>query len=173
MADIGLSAKGGSASRHAARPAVARIIVQSTVTLVVAANLVAIVWLWLHNGGVTGVHSLADGLTSVGRITGLLGGYFLLLQVLLLSRLPLLEYIAPFDRLTVWHGINGKLCLYLVLAHVVFITIGYALLDGLTLTSEITVLLTQYSGMVTATVGTVLLILVVISSLIIVRRRLR
>src|SRR5947199_4623153 len=40
-----------------------------------------IVWLWLHGGGITGVHSLAALFTSVGRITGLLGAYALLIQV--------------------------------------------------------------------------------------------
>ena len=70
-----------------------------------------------------------DLLNSIGRITGLLGAYAALLQVLLLARLPWIERAAGFDRLTVWHRWNGHACLYLVLAHVVFSVYGYALLD--------------------------------------------
>ena len=48
---------------------------------------------------------------------------------LLFARLPWLERVLGFDGLTVWHRLNGKICLYLVLAHVVFITVGYASMD--------------------------------------------
>lgn len=135
--------------------------------------LAVIVWMWLRNGGITGVHSIGDALTSVGRITGLLGAYALLIQVLLLARLPFLELITGFDRLTVWHRINGKLCLYLILAHVGFITAGYAMMDRISIPAESLTLLGTYPGMVAALVGTVMLILVAVTSLIIVRRRLR
>lgn len=140
---------------------------------IVAVNLVVIIWLWLHDGGVSSVHRPADLLTSIGRITGLLGVYALLLQVLLLARLRSLERLVGFDKLTVWHRINGKLCLYLILAHVVLITTGYALTDRISIPKEVSTLLTQYPGMVDATIGTGLLILVVVTSLVIVRRRLR
>ena len=65
-----------------------------------------IVWLWLHGGGVSGVQGSADLFTSLGRITGLLGVYLALIQVLLLARLPPLERLVGFDRLTVWHRRN-------------------------------------------------------------------
>ena len=49
--------------------------------------------------------------------------------MLLLARLPLLDRVAGFDRLTVWHRWNGYACLLLVLAHTVMAVEGYAL-DG-------------------------------------------
>lgn len=140
---------------------------------VVTANALAIVWLWVQGGNVSGVHSPGQLLDSLGRITGLLAAYLLLIQVLLLARLPWIEHAAGFDHLTVWHRRNGKMCLYLIVAHVVLITVGYAFTDHITVSHEVSVLLANYPGMVTATIGTVLLILVVVSSLVIVRRRLR
>jgi len=137
------------------------------------ANLVVIVVLWWHGGNVTGVHSLATFCTSVGRITGLLGAYLLLIQMLLVARLPLFEWFTSFDRLTVWHRRNGKLCLYLVLAHVGFITLGYTLTDRVSLAHEIALLLTNYPGMVEATLGTALLLLIVVTSVVIIRGRFR
>ena len=143
--------------------------------LVAAGNVAAIVWLWLHAGGVGKVHSTGDLLTSLGRITGLLGAYLALIQVLLLARLPWLERIAGLDRLSVWHRWNGHACLDLILAHVVLIVWGYALMDRIPLTKEISTMLGGgiYPGMITATVGTGLLIAVVVTSVVIVKRRLR
>ena len=141
----------------------------------VLGNAAVIVWLWYHGGNVTGLHGSGDVLTSIARITGLLSAYLALLQVLLLARLPWLEPLVGFDRLTVWHRWNGHACLYLVLAHVVFSVWGYALLDRISVPNEISTMLGGgvYPGMITATVGTALLIAVVVSSVVIVRRRLR
>jgi predicted ferric reductase len=150
-----------------------RVAVAWVIGAVVAANAAVIVWLWLRGGGVSGVHGWGDLSTSVGRVTGLLSAYLALLQVLLLARLPWLERLAGFDHLTAWHRLNGKVCLSLVLAHVVFITIGYAAMDRIAIPPEVTRLLGDYPGMVAATVGTALLIAVVATSLVIVRRHLR
>jgi len=51
---------------------------------VILANAAFLVGLWLRDGGVTGIRDVADLLTSLGRITGPLGTYLLLIQVLLL-----------------------------------------------------------------------------------------
>src|SRR5690348_3191361 len=53
--------------------------------------------LWLKDGGVTGVHDAATLLISAGRLTGLFGAYTLLLQVLLMARLPFLQWAVGFD----------------------------------------------------------------------------
>jgi predicted ferric reductase len=141
---------------------------------VVLGNAAAIVWLWVHGGNVT-VKSSGDVLTSIARLTGLLSAYLALIQVVLLARIPALERLVGFDRLAVWHRWNGHACLDLVLAHVVFSVWGYALLDKFTIPKEISTMLGGgiYPGMITATVGTALLIAVVATSIVIVRRRLR
>jgi predicted ferric reductase len=140
--------------------------------LVIVANAGVIVWLWLHGGGVSQVHGSAEAFTSLGRITGLGAVYLALIQVLLLARLPPVEALVGFDRVTVWHRRNGKVCISLVVAHTVLITVGYAGSDQISVPREFSRLLSSYPGMVTATVGTVLMVGVVISSLVIVRRRL-
>ena len=119
------------------------------------------------------VHTWAAAFTSVGRVTGLLSAYLILVQIVLLARLPWLERLVGFDRLTVWHRRNGKLSLYLVLAHVVFITLGYAMTSQVSILSQAQTFLQIYPGMVSATIGTAIMILVVLTSIVIVRRRLR
>ena len=141
--------------------------------LVVAGNAVGITWLWVHGGNLT-VHATGALFTSIGRLTGLQSAYLALIQVVLLARIPALERVIGFDRLTRWHRWNGHVCIDLVVAHVVFIVWGYSLLDKFTLGKEIRTMLGGgiYPGMITATIGTVLLLGVVATSLVIVRRRL-
>lgn len=141
----------------------------------IVAGLIAlgITGLWLADGGISAVTNLGEAITSAGRITGLLGAYLILLQVLLLARLPWIERAAGFDRLTVWHRLNGKVALILILAHVVLITIGYAMTDRLSIGGEISALFKYYPGMLGATVGTALMVIIVGMSLVIVRKHLR
>lgn len=153
-------------------PATWKAIFAKSVQGLVLAGAVAVVWLWLRDGGITGVHDAAGAFTSAGRITGLLAGFLLAVQVLLISRLPFLEWTAGFDRLTRWHGLNGKVSLYLVLAHVGLITAGYAMARNTSVFNEVSVLLSVYYGIVAAAIGTGLLIIVVITSIVIVRSRL-
>jgi predicted ferric reductase len=141
----------------------------------VLGNAAAIVFLWVEHGNITTVHTAGEALTSAARLTGLLSAYLALIQVVLLARLPWLERLVGFDRIIFWHRWNGHACLDLVLAHVVLSVWGYALMDRISLPKEITTMLNGgvYPGMITATVGTALLIAVVVSSVVVVRRRLR
>src|SRR5256884_3713786 len=157
--------------RHLAR----RALTAGLLWAVLAGNTAAIVYLWVHSGNVSEHLSTGELLTSLARITGLLAAFAALIQVLLLARLPWLERLVGFDRLSVWHRWNGHATLDLVLAHVVLSVWGYALMDKISLPKEISTMLGGwiYPGMITGTVGTVLLIPVVVSSVVIVRRRLR
>ena len=145
----------------------------AVVYAVAAANAGVIVWLWIHGGNLHPA-STGDVLTGIGRLTGLLSAYLALLQVVLLARLPALERAVGFDRLSVWHRWDGHACIDLVVGHVLFTVWGYALMDKLSIGKELTTMLGGgvYPGMVTATLGTLLLLGVVATSLVIVRRRL-
>src|SRR5436305_10282759 len=149
-----------------------RALALALVWTIVLANAAAILWLWAHGGNLTD-RTTGELLTSVARITGLLSAYTALLQVILLARLPVLERLVGLDRLTVWHRWNGHATLDLVVAHVVLSVWGYALVDEISLPQEITTMLGGgiYPGMITATVGTALIVAVVVSSVVIVRRR--
>ncbi len=144
------------------------------VAVVVVGNLAVITWLWVHGGNVTKVHTTGEILTSIARLTGLWSAYLALIQVVLLARLPALERVVGFDRLSRWHRWNGHVCIDLVVAHVVFSVWGYALMDKLPIPKEISTMIWGgvYPGMITATVGTFMLLGVVATSLVIVRRRL-
>ena len=163
-------------SRPSARPGTLQLPRAWTALLALTflGNAAAIIWLWVHGGNLH-PHSTGDLLTGIGRLTGLLGAYLALVQVVLLARLRVLERLVGFDRLTVWHRWNGHVCIDLVLAHVVFTVWGYSLVDKYPLGKELSTMLGGgiYPGMITATIATGLFIAVVATSLVIVRRRLR
>jgi predicted ferric reductase len=161
------------AARPGVRPVRGRL-TAALIWLVFLGNAAAIVWLWYHGGNVTAVHSTGEFLTSIARITGLLGAYLALVQVVLLSRLPALERVTSFDRLTVWHRWNGHAVIYLILAHVFFSIWGYSRMDRIGIGKETSTMIWGgvYPGMIVATIGTALFVLVVVTSVVIVRRRL-
>jgi hypothetical protein len=71
--------------------------------LTVWLDLLLITYWWVANGGVTDLAHWESGLTSLGRITGLWSADLLLVQVLLMSRLPPLEHAFGQDRLARIH----------------------------------------------------------------------
>jgi len=117
---------------------------------------------------------------NIGRITALQGGYLALVEILLLARLPFLERFFGFDKLTNWHRWIGHTVLWLVLAHVVFSVWGYAKADqafvpGETFGDKYWAYLTDgiFPGMIIATIGTILLIFIAVSSYAVARRHLK
>src|SRR5689334_16616834 len=90
-------------------------------------SLLVVTALWVRNRGVQQVLAGGpDGLSALGRLTGLWASDLLLLQALLMARVPLLERAFGQDRLARWHRWTGFTSFHLMLAHIVLITIGYA-----------------------------------------------
>src|SRR4051812_27988968 len=142
-----------------------------------AAALLSVVYvlaLWLANRG---LQDLAGGtgpaFTSLGRVLGLVAADLLLLQCLLMARIPWAERTWGQDTLARWHRVLGFTSFNAMLAHVVLITIGYAAGDERGVLGELWNLVWTYPGMLLATVGTLLLVLVTVTSIRMARRRLR
>lgn len=135
--------------------------------------LVVTLGIWLQSGGLTGTHTGSDALTSAGRLTGLLAAYSLMLQLLLMARLPFVEFAFGWARTSAWHKLNGKICLGLVLAHVGLVIVGYAIASRVSVTAEAVQMVQRLYGMPAAVVATTVMVLVVVTSLVIIRGRLR
>ncbi len=135
--------------------------------------LLLVTYWWATGGGIQDLTGWATGLTSAGRLTGLLASLLLLLQVLLMSRLPLLEHAFGQDRLARIHRLVGFTSFNLMLAHIVLITWGYAAGKVTRTPATLWDLTIHYPGMLLAAAGTLCLILVVVTSIKAARRRLR
>ena len=91
--------------------------------------------------------------TALGRLTGLVAAYLMLVTVLLVARIPALDRVIGQDRLVAWHRRLGPWPLYLVAAHGALITIGYAQAARTGAPHEFWTLLTTYPGVLAGTVG--------------------
>jgi predicted ferric reductase len=147
----------------------------------VRAAALAVLWLglllvtywWAAGGGIRDLGGWASGLDSVGRLSGLLAADLLLVQVLLMARLPVLEPAFGQDRLARLHRLVGFTSFDLMVLHVAAITWGYA--DGRLSATPGTFwdLTVDYPGMLLAVAGTACLVMVVVTSVKAARRSLR
>src|SRR4051812_48406228 len=123
-------------------------------------------------GESSGSLSAPGGITiALGRLTGLLAAYAMVVVVLLVARVPPLERAIGQDRLVAWHRKLGPWPLYLLLAHAVLITVGYARQASTGVLHQFGQLLLTYSGVLAATVGSLFLFAAGITSYRLARRR--
>ena len=136
-------------------------------------SLLLVTYWWETDRGVQDLAGWAAGLTSVGRLSGLLASVLLLAQVVLMARVPPLERAFGQDRLARMHRLVGFTSFTLVVFHVVTITWGYAAGRLLATPAMLWQLTVDYPGMLLAAAGTLCLFLVVFTSIKAARRRLR
>jgi predicted ferric reductase len=70
-----------------------------------------------------------NSLLSVGKFFGLHAALIMMLQLILVARLPWLDRRIGMDRLTSWHRWTGFTLLWTVVLHSTFVVLGYASLD--------------------------------------------
>lgn len=70
-----------------------------------------------------------NSLLSVGRWFGLQVAFVMMVQLVLVARLPWLDRRIGMDRLTAWHRRVGFSLLWTVVLHGVFVVLGFARLD--------------------------------------------
>jgi predicted ferric reductase len=136
------------------------------------ANVSAIVILWWAGSGHDGIKTAADAFNVIGRVTGLLGTYLVLWELLLMARIPWLDDAFGMEGLVVLHRRNGFLLVGLLLAHGVAQTIGYAMDNGYGFVQQLGDFIDHYDGLVPAIAGLLLLMAVAGLSLTAARRRL-
>jgi len=136
-------------------------------------SMLVVVALWVAGGGVHDLAQTGTGLTSIGRLTGLVASDLLLIQVLLMARIPLVEATYGQDELARRHRWVGFWSFNLMLVHVVAITLGYAATSPKGLWATIVDFVVNYPGMLLAVAGTVALVGVTITSIRAARARLR
>jgi ferredoxin-NADP reductase/DMSO/TMAO reductase YedYZ heme-binding membrane subunit len=145
--------------------------------VVAAASLLSVGYvlaLWTANRGLQALGGGAGpALTSAGRLLGLVAADMLLLQCLMMARIPWAERAFGQDRLARWHRVLGFTSFGTLLGHVAVITVAYAVTDHEGLPRQAWDLVWTYPGLLLATAGTVMIVGVTVTSLRAARRRLR
>jgi predicted ferric reductase len=155
------------------RPARADAAVRRIGAAAVGAGLALVTYWWIAGDGIGDLTSWANALMSLGRLAGLIASDLLLVQVLLMARIPAVERAVGQDRLAVWHRVTGFTSFTLMLAHIGLITWGYAAGEFGAVPGTFWNLTTTYPGMLLALAGTLCLVMVVVTSVRATRARLR
>lgn len=132
-----------------------------------------VVGLWVAGGALTSLGTLADAVTSIGRLAGLLASVLMLLQVLLMARIPFVEQAWGQDELARVHRLVGFTSVNLMFAHIALVIVGYSLGTGLGVVATFVDEVLHSPGMLLALAGALALVMVVVTSVRRARRRLR
>jgi predicted ferric reductase len=110
------------------------------------------------------------GASLMSHVTGMAAGYGAAIMLILMSRSPWLERDMGAHRLARWHAWGGPLVIVLTVAHALAAVAAWAAATSNNLVAASEEVL-NLPGLVTASVGTVILVLIGCSSLRMVRRR--
>ncbi len=156
-------------ARTVARPA-RRVRAEDVIGFLVGNGLI-IALLWWYHGGLDQLTTVAGIATATGQLTALYGTYLALIQLLLMSRAPALDRIFGRDQLTLAHRWIGFATVWLLVAHGVFTTVGFALDGGESPLAEFWTLNTTWDFVLMATVSLGLFIAVAVTSVRLARKR--
>lgn len=136
------------------------------------ANLIIVGYIWA-----TGSHEVTGEIANIfnklGMLFGLLAAFFALTQFLLMGRLPWLERPFGLDRLARYHRRNGNYAFLFIIIHPIFIAASYALAANTTIIRQYVDFFLNYPYVWLAFISQALFILVVLTSIYLVRRRLK
>jgi predicted ferric reductase len=153
------------------RPASGRPLVVDVLAALAGLGLGITVALGITAESTGALHAPGGVATAIGRLTGLLAAYAMVIVVLLVARIPPLERAIGQDRLVAWHRRLGPWPLYLLVAHAIFITVGYARAASDGVVHQFGQLLWTYPGILAASAGSIMLIAAGVSSYRRARRR--
>lgn len=113
----------------------------------------------------------ANIITNIGRLSGLLAVIFILAELLMMARVPLIEKAYSLDELTRIHRINGYLTFSFLVLHAIAITVGYQLISRLSFVSQFLNLTFNYEDVLKSVLGFALFMMVTFSSIKLARSK--
>ncbi|MEV4344574.1 ferric reductase-like transmembrane domain-containing protein [Actinoplanes sp. NPDC049596] len=128
-------------------------------------GLATSVALWVFDTQPGAVSDTPTLMLAAGRITGLIGGYLLFVQLLMMSRVSWLEEWVGARDLLRWHRWLGTSLVVFVLTHIVFIVYGYALTGDTGVIDQGWTIITTFPEMISATVATGILVVISLISI--------
>lgn len=140
-----------------------------------AANLAMICYLWYFGSSHFYITHPENGnmYTALGRLTGLITQYALIIQLLLIGRITFIEQVFGFDKMNRIHRLIGKWLVVLLATHPLLLTMGKAAANEYTLWIQFTEFLAVWEDVFLAFIGASIFLYVAGISYAIVRKKLR
>lgn len=137
-----------------------------------AANLAVILYIWWQGSSML-LDDTRGTLIAFGRLTGLLLEYFILVQLVLVSRMPFVEQVWGFDNLNKIHRWIGYSLSAFIILHPTLLTVGYAHGREISYLDQFILFLTTWEHVLNAFLGLVILLTVITISIAIIRKKLK
>ncbi len=131
----------------------------------------AAIALFLADHGTTYFSTLGGAVTALGIITGLVATALMCLMLVLTARVPVIDRTLGQDRATSLHAKLGRGMVLGLLAHGLFLIIGYAISGAINPISTFVDLWTSSTDFIWACAAFVLFAVVGVSSMVAVRRK--
>lgn len=132
-------------------------------------NLLAIVLLWYTQSKSLLVGSSSEVIIAFGRITGLLGFYLILLQLILIGRIRFIERVFGHDKLSRYHHLIGVIWVFMIFLHPILLTIGYGDRPA-SYISQFLSFLTDWQGVLSALIGLTLFVIAILFSTLLLKK---
>ena len=129
--------------------------------------------MWLGHGGWAEITAGRSGFfVGLAQLTGLYASLLALAGITIAARPAMLERRVGLDRALGWHRRLGGSFTILAVLHTIVSVVAYADVDQIGVVHELGELLTHYRFMVPAAIGTGMLVVIAVSSMRALRRRL-
>ncbi len=136
----------------------------------ISLNALVIAAMWVRHGGLGKLGTTAGIFTAAGELSALYATYLVLIQLVLMSRSPWLDQLFGQDRITWAHRWVGFSAIWLLVAHFVLTTVGYALTFQASIVDEAVTLLASYSFVLLSGIALVMFVVVGVTSVRAARR---
>jgi len=136
----------------------------------VALLLLIMFYGWLIKSG-QNLTTSSDRIIAISRLAGIIATAGVLLEFLIMSRAPFIENNFSLEEINEFHRYAGYAIVYSLIVHVVFVTVGYAALDHLSLWRQFWAFPGQFSGLLSALVGSAALIAAAAFSIKLIRNK--
>ncbi len=136
-------------------------------------NWAIIAWFWWDSFGNSLRLGPANVLVAIGSLIGLSAAYLVLLQFFFMGRTPWIERLFGLDKLSRVHHQAGKYGILLIVLHPFFILWGYSSLGKTNFLAQFWQFISTSDDLFLAAAAVAGFLAVVITSLVIVRKRLR
>jgi predicted ferric reductase len=132
-----------------------------------------VIALFIHGETRTSLAAPGGLQIAIGRFSGFVGTYLMLVMLVLIARIPWLERTVGQDRLVRWHRRIGPWPLWLISIHVLFVLMGYAQQAKTGILNQAWTFIRSYPDILAAFVAYGLLMMAGLTSIKIARRKLK
>lgn len=137
----------------------------------IAFALLVMFYGWFIKSG-HGLNTSSDRIIAISRIAGIIATAGVLLEFLVMSRAPFIEDNFSLEEINEFHRYAGYTIVYSLIVHIVFVTVGYGALDHFSLWKQFWSFPSQFSGLLSALVGSAALLVAAAFSIKLLRKKL-